>query len=148
MTKYCPSCGTVKDSSAFWANARRADGLQSVCKRCHYTKYNTKKDRDKAKQAGRKYQKSEHGRNKAYEYAIKRKYGLSADKYAAMLNAQDHACAVCGRHGETYRKLCVDHDHETGVVRGLLCDRCNKALGLVKDEVILLTKLAEYLNRS
>lgn len=100
------------------------------------------------KVAGQKYWKSEHGKCRAYIYAIKHKYGLSPRDYQQMLNAQNRSCAVCGSTNGPGRRLCVDHDHVTGEVRGLLCDRCNKILGLAHDERLVLLSLATYLNRN
>ena len=68
-----------------------------------------------------------------------------------MLQRQDGKCAICGHlpHGEdTYRlakNLAVDHDHITGRVRGLLCDKCNRGLGHFNDNVLLLQKAISYL---
>jgi hypothetical protein len=76
--------------------------------------------------------------------------GLTPDQYAALLEAQGHRCAIClavepmrGR-----RRMYVDHDHQTGLVRGLLCQRCNTAIGLMRDDPQLLTSAADYLIRS
>ena len=60
-----------------------------------------------------------------------------------MLHRQNGVCAVCGVGG----KLHVDHDHETGLVRGLLCGSCNRALGLLKDNVDSLKMAIDYLER-
>ena len=69
-----------------------------------------------------------------------------------MLADQNGVCAICGKdepneHGRTGKKfrLAVDHCHDTGVVRGLLCQKCNRASGLLKDDLTLLQKAMEYL---
>lgn len=64
-----------------------------------------------------------------------------------MLQQQRGLCAVCQRPSRDGRSLCVDHDHKTGRVRGLLCSSCNKALGFVDDEVGILLGLALYLQQ-
>jgi hypothetical protein len=69
--------------------------------------------------------------------ARKRNYGLTPKAYAAMLAAQQHRCAICGepervRIRGKVRALAVDHNHETGHVRGLLCARCNRALHVIE----------------
>lgn len=78
-------------------------------------------------------------------------YGITQKEYAALLEKQHGKCAVCGdgetkvgRTGNT-RSLCVDHCHTTGVIRGLLCDRCNCTLGKVKDDANLLRRMAAYI---
>lgn len=69
--------------------------------------------------------------NKAYTkahghaYNLRRKYGITAEQYDAMLSAQGGVCFLCGRPPKT-RRLAVDHCHETGAVRKLLCDKCNR----------------------
>ena len=58
-------------------------------------------------------------------------------------------CEICGAFGdETRKRLCYDHDHKTGKFRGWICQRCNTALGMVKDNAETLIALAEYLKKS
>lgn len=73
---------------------------------------------------------------------FRRRYGITRSDYDGMIEAQGGGCAICA---STHR-LCVDHDHETGAVRKILCDRCNRALGVVDDDRELLLKLADYLS--
>src|SRR2546423_5792224 len=61
---------------------------------------------------------------------LKRKFGLTLEEYDEMLAAQEGGCAICGEAPEEGKILHIDHDHETGLVRGLLCQRCNHGLGL------------------
>lgn len=75
-----------------------------------------------------------------------RKYGLSTGDYERMLAEQGGRCAVCRALPATV--LNVDHCHETGLVRGLLCGTCNRALGQASDNPQLLRKLADYVERS
>jgi hypothetical protein len=73
-----------------------------------------------------------------------KKYGLTKEAFDGLMALQDRRCAGClTSFDET--KLCVDHDHETGAVRGLLCGTCNRAAGLVKDNPENLERLAAYL---
>ena len=64
-----------------------------------------------------------------------------------MLEAQNGVCAICGEARPEERTLHVDHDHETGAIRGLLCVRCNNAIGDLRDDNDLARKLADYLDR-
>jgi len=82
-----------------------------------------------------------------------KKFDLTWDEYQAMLESQDHRCAICGLHetdthsqGVT-RALAVDHCHESGRVRQLLCGRCNKALGLMQDNPQRLRDAARYIEQ-
>jgi hypothetical protein len=77
-----------------------------------------------------------------------RKYGLTNKEFAEMLKAQDNACAICGRVPKGREKaLAVDHDHDTGKVRSLLCGRCNMGLGYFQDDSALLKKAQAYLRK-
>ena len=75
------------------------------------------------------------------------RYGLSETEYEAMLERQGNACALCGADGRVAHKevLAVDHCHATGKVRGLLCDSCNRAIGLLGDDPDRLRLAALYL---
>lgn len=79
---------------------------------------------------------------------LKRRYGLTPEQFESLLNSQDLSCAICGttKNGGGAHRMCVDHDHETGNVRGLLCHRCNRALGLFGDSETLLQSAIDYLN--
>ena len=71
-------------------------------------------------------------------------YGLSESDYRTLVEGQQGQCAICGRI-PARRRLAVDHDHETGSVRGLLCGPCNIGLGVFQDNPTILEKAAEYL---
>jgi hypothetical protein len=72
-------------------------------------------------------------------------YALTAEQHAELLAGQDGKCAIC--RAEDSRALSVDHEHGTGVVRGLLCRRCNLGLGCFGDDPYLLTLAIDYLKR-
>src|SRR5262245_12914083 len=74
---------------------------------------------------------------------LKRRYGLSAAEYEALLAEQGGACAICRKRSE--ERLCVDHCHLTGTIRGLLCRKCNTALGYLKDDQASLVAALAYL---
>lgn len=94
-------------------------------------------------QAARK--KSQGRRKKARRiYELKKKYGLSIDAYTALLVKQGGVCAIC-RKPPGLKEFCVDHDHVTGKVRGLLHEKCNFLLGNAEDSVERLEAAAEYL---
>lgn len=83
---------------------------------------------------------------------LKDKYGLSVEEFAARVEAQGGACAVCTDQFTVLAALFsgrtvwhVDHDHETGAVRGVLCFRCNAGLGSFKDDPERLSRAASYL---
>lgn len=76
------------------------------------------------------------------------KYGLEPEHKTALLDAQNGGCAICGyKFGQKTGDMKVDHDHKTGAVRGLLCDLCNRGLGMFRDNQDNLTKAISYLAR-
>lgn len=79
--------------------------------------------------------------------ALKASYGITPDDYARMYKRQNGKCAICRTPdpGQGRKHLCIDHDHKTGVVRGLLCHTCNRALGLLSDSVKVLDTASKYL---
>lgn len=76
---------------------------------------------------------------------MKRNYGLSKEQFYELCVEQNFSCKICNHKHEDERTLCVDHDHETGKVRGLLCRKCNIALGHVNDDVSILRNMIAYL---
>jgi hypothetical protein len=76
---------------------------------------------------------------------FKRKYGISVSDYDRMFLQQSGLCAICSSQSNDGRRLHVDHCHDTGKVRGLLCNRCNKGLGLFRDDPDLLSIAAGYI---
>lgn len=95
-------------------------------------------------------QKRWYARNREHVAVTRRlrKYNITKEQFDAMFAAQSGLCAICGddllngRYG-----VCVDHNHVTGKVRGLLCHPCNRGLGQFRDRLDLLANAAEYLNR-
>lgn len=74
-------------------------------------------------------------------YQLRTKYGLTEEDYNRMYKEQDGCCFLCLT---SVARLCVDHDHETGLVRKLLCPRCNRVLGHVEEDSELLRRMATY----
>jgi hypothetical protein len=77
---------------------------------------------------------------------LKRKFGLSLEQYDEMLASQHGGCAICGDAPEANVSLHIDHDHDSGAVRGLLCFSCNGGLGQFKEEPDLIRAAAAYLD--
>ena len=108
------------------------------------------KNREKALRQQREYHATHKDQRREYDkhYQRKRKYGLNAEGFAALLEKQQGRCAICceilGEGQDTH----VDHNHETGKVRGLLCRECNLGIGILKDSPTLLYKAASYLEQT
>lgn len=83
---------------------------------------------------------------KTQECRIKREYGLSDNAYKVLIGSREKTCEICGASGDKV-KICIDHCHNTGAVRGVLCNRCNIAIGAFQDNADLLRKAADYVER-
>lgn len=101
-----------------------------------YKKLHPERDRER----GRKYRAKYPWKQR--EIDLMRKYGLTPLAYQLLSDGQGGKCAICG---EQPKVLMVDHDHNTKVIRGLLCGKCNKALGLFKDNGMFLSNATRYL---
>jgi hypothetical protein len=120
MNKICTKCNIEKPIGEFYQNTRYRDGYNGWCKGC-ISRITTDRYREKAS-------------------------GVTREQYESMFTKQGGACALCGEHQETLKKeLNVDHNHETGEVRALLCARCNMGLGCFGDNSSRLREAAEYL---
>jgi len=105
------------------------------------------------RETDRQYAKNRKGKFKSQEARAQRarRYGITVDDILAMELAQKNRCAICGNeetaldNRQRVKSLAVDHDHETGKVRGLLCNNCNRAIGLLGDDVGVLLNAVEYL---
>lgn len=124
--KTCPKCNTNKELSDFYKKKSSKDGYASWCKECTKAKPYSPEVNRRCK--------------------LKRAYGISHEEYNELLKFQGGVCAICkefrphlGDH------MCVDHDHKTGKVRGILCSDCNRALGLFKDNKENLLQAIGYL---
>ena len=120
QTKTCTKCLVELPLEMFYARRDRS-GFQSQCKSCQL-KYN----RDRHAHVGRVYDPDSRFRTKL------KGYGLTEMEYYELLAEQEELCAIC-RNPDVKGELHIDHNHETGKVRGLLCGHCNKALGLLLD---------------
>ncbi|KKN45592.1 hypothetical protein LCGC14_0681570 [marine sediment metagenome] len=83
------------------------------------------------------------------KYNLKKNYGMTLRDYDVLFRKQKGCCAICERHQSDFNfHLAVDHDHKTGMIRGLLCQRCNQILGYFNDSRGFFMKAIRYLGRS
>jgi hypothetical protein len=82
------------------------------------------------------------------DYDWQYKYGISPEQYFELYQQQEGKCKICGEELNEDEYLCIDHDKETGEIRGLLCKKCNLGLGHFKDSPDNLRKAAEYLEEN
>ncbi len=124
--KRCNACGVSKPIGEFSPRHSRNGAPMSRCKPC-------------VADQGRAYGNSAAGRTRRYLA----KYGVTVEWYDETLRKQDGKCAICLQ--EPGSRLHVDHCHETGRVRGLLCFTCNSAIGKLGDDVERLRRAIKYL---
>ena len=158
MLKQCTKCQEAKDITLYACDKYKKDGRRSQCKECnkadHQRRYtaNPQKERDRC-DAYRALQKIENpGKLELSNKKTKLKaaYGLSFEDLIRMKEDQNGCCYVC-KIPETAlngRYLGVDHNHKTGKVRKLLCANCNTALGLLKEDVTIMSSLIAYVNEN
>lgn len=137
--KKCSSCMETMPAEAFALDKTTSTGLNSRCRPCHSAYYKNYYGKTKEKH-----------RNKARANHLKRVYKIDATTFEAILQVQGGGCAICGetKCSTNKRHLCVDHNHKTGAIRGILCDTCNVGIGNLKDDVKLLRNAIAYLQRS
>ena len=129
--KTCNICGQSKPHSDFAKNKRAKDGRQTRCREC-FAEYNR--------------QNPEGQRRRMRKWTLKHKYGITIEDYEQMLADQGGGCAICGTDtpggGGTFH---VDHCHESGKVRGVLCNNCNLGIGFLQEQLELFDIAKSYL---
>lgn len=148
-TKVCKNCKISKKINKFYKRSQSKDKLRSFCKECDNvlaTKWAVENP-EKRKETTKKYRDA--NPSKIKNLVLKDRYNITIDDYNLILKIQDNKCAVCYIDKNSLKRdLDVDHNHITNKVRGLLCGKCNKALGLLNDSVFILENLITYLKRS
>jgi len=159
--KRCRLCNQTKPLDAFYAMKGMRDGHRNECKTCTLERRraayaaNPQPTIERV-QAWRdanpeRYAENQRRYKSTIDYPavmraahLKRKYGISVEQYEARLREQGGGCAVCARPPKLGTSLHVDHDHETGCVRGLLCFSCNAALGHFQDDLDRIDAALHY----
>jgi hypothetical protein len=126
--KRCPDCREHKPLDQFPRNRNYKDGRHPYCKPCHNAR-------------GKESKQRLHGGSRHYH--LSRRYGISAAQAEELIRRQGGMCACCGERAAVH----VDHDHETGEVRGMLCLPCNTGLGHFNDDLNALWRGIRYLQR-
>jgi hypothetical protein len=148
----------LKPLESFYEAKGARDGRRGDCKACSAARAHERyvKNRERAIAQVKKWQQENAERVRGYrkrrnaehpeiarEGHLRRKFGLTIAAYEELLAAQGGGCAICG--DEVEGSLHVDHDHVTGKVRGLLCVRCNNALGQFQEDPVVLMRALAYL---
>jgi len=150
--KKCSKCGKIKPVGEFYKNKEYVTGITSQCKKCHSQnlKRYYRTHRAKFVEKARKWRKAnpeKHKNSQAKSDWKKQGIKINLEGYNQLFVEQKGCCAICGKSQKEFkRRFCVDHNHETGQVRGLLCAKCNHILGIVNDSRIQLQKASKYLH--
>jgi hypothetical protein len=166
VSKKCRICGEVKELTEFHRATGMRDGRRNECKACFRKLWKARyEDPERRRQAIRRVQQwreanpdryaeqkrewKSSGRQAAAfrRWYLKKTYGLTVADYEQMLVAQGGGCAICGEVASDGQSLHVDHCHDTGRVRGLLCFNCNAGLGMFDHDGARLGAAAAYLRR-
>lgn len=136
--------------------------IQWLSKNPDYFQEYASKNPEKGRESGRRFRAShledERNRLKMYNQQhpekqraawLRSEYGITLERYEEMFLEQNGRCKICGRHqSELSTNLAVDHDYDTNRIRGLLCMKCNRGIGYLNDDPMLLKIALEYLSTS
>ena len=141
-TKICTNCNTEKPKSEFKnRGGNQKHLLKSWCKTCHYKHHKSWVDSNPEKV--RTYRAKD-------KWTLKKRtarHGISEEDFWSMYENQDGSCVICDKAIQA-EDSAIDHNHQTGEVRGILCKSCNRGLGLLGDSVENLKRAVEYLKEN
>ena len=131
--KICNKCKIEKDFSDFHKRSNRPCGYKNICKDCVIENRKLKP-------------RTEYMRN----YDLMKSYNITVIEYNVMFELQQSKCGICNKSIKDFEKskkkhLCIDHCHTTGKVRGLLCNNCNRGIGLLGDNPEIINNALIYL---
>jgi hypothetical protein len=139
--KTCTVCKEAKKLDEYYKCTASKDGKGYRCKEC-----------DNLARKSWTINNSERAAYSSRNRALKWKYGIDIPTYDRMLATQKHCCAICGdkenKVGGLHNSFSVDHDHTTGKVRGLLCNQCNRGLGMLGDNIKSIMNVVKYLENN
>jgi Autographiviridae endonuclease VII len=160
--KACKHRGVIKARDSFYRDAAAADGRRPECKSCTKARrrawYADNREREVARvrewqQANRervnenqrRLNARPERRRKQRDAYYRRTFGISADEFDALRDKQGGGCAICGKRPQRVASLHLDHCHDSGEIRGILCLSCNQGLGKFREDAELLDAAARYL---
>ena len=165
----CSKCKQEKSKIEFYADDRYSNGFTPWCKDCandyrrkwrqtpkgkesqrranvQYVQKNGQSE--KSREYHRLYKKGRQGKIAQLRSWLKNLYNITLEEYEELDKRQNSLCAICGQVNKSGNRLGVDHCHKTGRVRGLLCFRCNTALGLLDDSSTWVFNMLNYLRET
>ena len=156
-TKQCTTCKEIKSLELFYLVKVGFDKRRPSCKKCFNEQSNRiEKARRKVDEEYRQrlidsqkiYRSNESFKISSRVRSLLKKYNLTLEDYNNLFLLQKGSCAICKTHqSELNKRLFVDHCHKTSKVRGLLCSKCNHAIGLLNENRQIIVSAAEYVRR-
>jgi hypothetical protein len=160
MKKICNHCKREKDTAEFGKDKHGKDGFNPKCKSCCNKFQSLRKDEKKAYDAEYRIKnriilrakdkiRNEARSEERRSYKLTKKFGITAAEYDVKLAEQNHKCAICRKPEKVMvkgkiKRLAVDHRKEPFQVRGLLCNNCNRALGLLFENIRTMLRMIKY----
>jgi len=141
LGRKCPSCLIIKDLSEFAKSNHTKSGHQSWCKSC-----TNKQTLERHHRLMKTDEYKEKRRARSLEVRYKYKYGITLEEKINMITTQNNECAMCHKT-LIYKTSVVDHDHQTGKVRAILCIKCNTGLSYIENKKFLKSAL-EYIKNN
>jgi len=133
--KVCSKCRVLKDFSEFTKDLNHWTGKSYWCKECKNA--SIRKHRESNPELF--YESMRYSQAKI-------RYGIEKEDYLQLLESQNHLCAICSESLDMGRQTHIDHCHDTGRIRGILCGSCNKGIGMLRDSPTILRSAADYLD--
>lgn len=148
--KQCTVCKEEKPISEYFKHCIGSKGqiiYKPACKQCSNEKSRnryhklTKEERSKRNRINREKMGKDYFKN----WKLEKQYGMSLEEYNFMLSEQNHLCYICDKSFDENTTAHVDHNHETGETRKILCVNCNTAIGLAKEDATIMKKMIKYI---
>lgn len=145
----CINCGAEKTMSEMTKNRAKPGGITKWCKTCRneYNREHYKRNKLRISTRSKiRYASNPNLRENNRRIHLKNNYGITVQEYEQLLESQGGKCAICKNDCASGNRLAVDHNHATGIVRGLLCKVCNRQVGQIErpDTQLILYYLKAY----
>jgi hypothetical protein len=158
IERHCNGCDTTKSIEEFAKDRNDKSGYTYRCKVCRNKKQkewvtrNPEKVKElnlKHRETRKEYYSTPERKFKYRKKYIEKTFGIPYEEYERLFDLQSGVCAICSQPERSSKNsyLSVDHCHTTGVIRGLLCNSCNRALGYFYDSTSNLINAVNYLNK-
>ena len=148
--KRCNKCKAIKEIGYFFKNRSNGDGFSHSCKECDLKRNREyrKNHLEKRKEMDRAYYIKNRERCLAYnkKWKLRTRYKITEEEIEILLLQQNNKCAICLASFDLTEKE-IDHNHKTGAIRGLLCHKCNSAIGYLKEDINIFINSILYLTQ-